>query len=347
MKYLGPLLLLLILILSCSKSEYEQAKEIYQRTPFQKKSNNNDATDLTDATNKLENVLKQNPENIDAKILLYKCYIKTKNPNSQNLYNQLLNQKATLLNSLLRHLDDRDEVVRQQIVTLIGDLENPESVPALITILEKDQYQNVQRAAAEALGKLQDKRAIPPLLEKLDSSSPLVRHYAVAALKNFNDALIIQKLLKVLSTPKETVDVRHQAAISLGEIGNTMAESELLKIYQAPEQPVESRLLAAVALGMLGNPPGFEFAMKQTNSNQPYLVGLALTVLGYTKNSKVLPVLIDYLKYGNKAQRAIAADALGNLGNAQAISILQQAITDPIQSVADAAQQSLDKLGSH
>lgn len=344
MKYPGLILILLILVLSCSKSEYEQAKQIYQHASLQKNYNQKESSDLTDAIKKLQNFLEQNPDNIDSKILLWKCYLKTENPQSQQIYSQLLNEKANLLNPLLHHLDDRDEVVRQHVVTLLGDLENSESVPALIKIMENDQYQNVQRAAAEALGKLKDKRSIPPLIKKLDSSYPLVRHYAVSALKNFNDDLIIHKLLEVLSNPQETVDIRHQAALSLGEIGNKIAEPELLKIYQSSQQPIESKLLAAITLGMLDNPIGFDFAIQQVNSNQPYLVGLALTALGYAKNPKALPFLIDYLKYGNKAQRAIAAEALGNLGNVQAIPHLKQATSDPIQSVAEAAQAALNKF---
>ncbi len=346
MKNLWLLLFHMVLFLSCGQSEYEQAKEIYQRTAFQNKYNNKDATDLPDAISKLENFLKQNPENIDAKILLYKCYIKTGNPESQRIYNQLLNSKSNSLKTLLHQFDDRDEIVRQHIVTLIGELNDPEAALPLINILEKDEYQNVQRAAAEALGKLKDKRAIAPLIKKLDSPHPLVRHYAVSALKNFNDGLIIERLLGVLSKPDEAIDIRHQAALSLGEINNKLAEPELLKIFQAADQPSESKLLAAIVLGMLGNPIGFEAAMKQANSDQPYSVGLALTALGYSKNPKALPILIEYLSYGNKAQRTIAAEALGNLGNKEAIPSLKQAISDPIQSVAEAAQQALNKFDS-
>lgn len=344
MRNLWLLLVLILSILNCGKSEYEQAREIYQRTAFQNKYKNKDATDLTDAISKLENFLKHDPENFDAKILLYKCYIKTDNPESQHLYDHLLNKKANLLNTLLHHFDDRDEVVRQHIVTLIGDLKDKEAALPLITILEQDEYQNVQRAAAEALGKLKDKRAVPSLLKKLDSPHPLVRHYAVSVLKNFNDDLIIQKLLGVLSRPDEAIDIRHQAALSLGAINNKLAEPELVKIFQAPDQPPESKLLAAIVLGMLGNPIGFDFAMNHVTSDQPYSAGLALTALGYSKNPKALPVLLEYLSYGNKAQRAIAAEALGNLGDARAIPALKQAISDPIPGVAEAAQQALNKL---
>ncbi len=345
MKNLIVIFSIISIILNCSKSEYEQAKEIYQRSTFQK-NYSKESSNIDDAIAKLESTLQREPDNIEAKILLWKCYLKSDNPKHHQLRKLLLTEKHKLLKPLINHLDDRDETVRHQIVTLIGDLENSESVPALIKILEKDEYQNVQRAAAEALGKLKDNRAIPYLIAKLDSSYPLVRHYAVSALKNFNDALVIQKLLAILADSEETIDIRHQAALSLGEIGNKIAIPDLLKIYQSPDQPVESKLLAVITLGMLSNPIGFDFAMEFTHSDQPYLIGLALTALGHIKNSKALPTLIDYLKYGNKAQRAIAAEALGNLGDAQAIPPLKQVTSDPIQSVADAARKALNKLES-
>jgi len=343
MKKLVIITYLILVILNCSKSEYEQAKEIYQKSTFQKNYGKRSAT-LEDAIAKLKTTVQKEPENLNAKILLWKCYIKTGNLQKQQIRDQLLNERQKLLPALIKQLEDRDELVRQQIVTLMGELDNPDSVPILINILETDEYQNVQRAAAEALAKLKDNRAIPPLLAKLDSSYPLVRHYAVTALKNFNDAIIIKKLVAVLSNAEETIDVRHQAALSLGEIGNKIAEPELLQIYQSSDQPVESKLLAVTALGMLNTPTGFDFAMEFVNSNQPYLVGLALTALGHIKNSQALPILIDYLKYGNKAQRAIAAEALGNLGDSTAIPALNQATSDPSSSVNKASQTALEKL---
>ena len=334
---------IILLLLNCGQSEYEQAKEIYRRTTFQKNYTNNSSS-LEDAIIKLKSVLNQDPDDLNAKILLWKCYIKTDDPQQQRLREQLLNQKQQLLSVLKKQLDDRDELVRQLIVTLIGDLENSDSVPILIDILEKDEYQNVQRAAAEALTKSKDKRAIPPLLSKLDSSYPLVRLYAVSALADFDEPHVIEKLLATLTNADETIDVRHQTALAIGKIGNKLAEPELLNIFQSPEQPVESILLAATALGMLDNPAGFDFAMELAKSDDPYLVGLALTALGYISNSKALPILIEYLSYGNKAQRTIAAEALGNIGDNKAIPALKQATSDPISSVAETAKKSLLKL---
>ena len=119
---------LALLIFCCSKSEYEQASEIYNRTTFQKNLTS-DSSNLNDAILKLKAVLQKEPENLDAQILLWKCYIKTDDPEQQQLHDQLLHENPKVLPVLLDHLDDRDEVVRQQIVTLIGEFKDPESVP--------------------------------------------------------------------------------------------------------------------------------------------------------------------------------------------------------------------------
>lgn len=343
MKNLLSAILLISLIFSCSKSEIQQANEIYKRTSYQNKLNNT-STGLDDAIGILANFLEKDPNNLDAKILLWKCYIKSENPKSEILRAELIAEKQSIVSKIKTHLGDRDEIVRQHIVTLLGELGSPAAVPILLDVLEKDEFKNVQQAAAESLGKLKDKRAIPVLLEKLDSQNPLVRYYAVSTLGSFNDDVIIHRLLDILSKPEETSDVRYQAALSLASIHNKTAETRLLSIFNSTDQPTDTKLLAALTLGVLKNPIGLNLSLESAKSENVYIVGLSLTALGYIRDSKALPILIENLKYGNKALRSIAAEALGNLGDPKAIPALEQGLTDPISSVRESSQLALSKL---
>jgi len=343
MKKLFSAILLISLTLSCSKSELKQAQEIYNRSPLQNKVQTV-STGLEDAITLLNEHLKKQPDDLDAKILLWKCYVRTGNTKSDALKSELLTQKQAVVSRIQPFLGDADEIVRQHLATLLGELNSPAVVPMLLEILEKDAYRNVQQAAAEALAGLHDKRAVPILLKKLDSSQPLVRYYAVAALGHFNDDTLIQRLIDILANSRETSDVRHQAALSLMNIHNPGSETRLVQIFSNSDQPEDTKLLAAMVLGAFGNPIGLNFALDQAKSENGYLVGLALTTLGFIHNASALPVLIDNLKYGNKAFRSLAAEALGRLGNPEAIPSLQQALTDPISSVRESAQAALAQL---
>ncbi|MFZ5516501.1 MAG: HEAT repeat domain-containing protein [Candidatus Zhuqueibacterota bacterium] len=343
MNKLFTAILLISLMLSCSKSKLEQAQEIYKRSPLQNKVQTT-PSGLQDAIALLNEHLKKQPDNLGAKILLWKCYVRTGNAKSDALKSEILSQKQTVVSCIQPYLHDDDEIVRQQLATLLGELNTPAVVPILLEILEKDQYKNVQQAASEALAGLHDHRAVPILLKKLDSSEPLVRYYAVAALGHFNDEILIQRLLDILANPRETSDVRHQAALSLVSIHNPISEAGLVEIFTAGDQPEDTKLLAAMVLGAFGNPAGLNFALDQAKSDNGYLVGLALTALGFIHDANALPVLIDNLKYGNKALRSLAAEALGRLGDPKAIPSLQQALTDPISSVRESAQAALALL---
>ncbi len=345
MKYFLTALLLISFVLGCSKSEIDRANEIYKRTSFQNKLNNS-STGLDDAIAILTNLLEKEPNNLNAKILLWKCYVKSDNPKREVLYSELVKLDQRLISKLESHLQDKDEIVRQRIVDLLGDLNNTSAVPTLIDVLKKDEYKNVQQAAAEALAKSRDKRAIPALLEKLESSNPLVRYYAVSALGSFNDDNIIEQLLDIMSDPEEASDVKHQAALSLSQIKNQAAEPTLLKIFNSQNQSAQNKLLAALTLGSLGNPIGFRLALESAKRDDVYLVGLALEALGRIQDERALPILIENLKYGNKALRALAAEALGYLGDPKAIPALEQALNDPISGVQNSARVALSKLNN-
>ncbi len=334
---------LIIILFHCGKSELDRAREIYKASSSQI-SRRQSALNLQDAINILEIYLQKNPDNTNAKILLWKCYIKQDNSRADSLRKVLLHNSDNLSSHLLDHLNDNDEIVREKIVSLIGDLDEPKVAPKLIKILKNDKYQNVQQAAAEALAKMQIEDAVPVLMEKLNSSYPTVRYYAVKALGYFDSESVSQKLVRVLEDADERIDIRHQAALAIGKTGDCSVETNLVNIYQDSENSDETKLLAAMALGILDNPIGFDFALKKANSEDNYITCLSIQALGYIQNSEAVPLLIDYLKYGNKANRQLAAEALGRIRDKRAIPALKNATADPIVEVSNSAKKALEQI---
>ena len=87
---------------------------------------------------------------------------------------------------LIQALGDRSENVRAAAAWALGDLGDPQAIPALIQALG-DQSENVRWAAAWALGDLGDPQAVPPLIKALRDRSENVRCAAAWALGAIGD----------------------------------------------------------------------------------------------------------------------------------------------------------------
>jgi HEAT repeat protein len=70
----------------------------------------------------------------------------------------------------------------------------------------------------------------------------------------------------------------------------------------------------------------------------------AIQVLQKTPDENLLPALIEALTDEYSDVRKEAAIALGNLGNANALNALKQALDDPDRDVSIYAQRAIDKI---
>jgi len=110
----------------------------------------------------------------------------------------------------------------------------------------------ISRAAAEALGKLGDRRAVEPLITALGdtrfSSDPDVCQAAARALGQLGDRRAVEPLITALGGG--SCNVRKIAAEALGQLGDPRAVGPLVKAveYEVPSV----RLAAAEALARLG-----------------------------------------------------------------------------------------------
>ena len=110
-------------------------------------------------------------------------------------------------------------------------LEKKRDVPGLIEALgyaKEGKIGGVRYDAAEALGKIGDKRAVAPLCAALKDSDMRVRDRAAMALGEIGDARAVEPLCAALKD--SYVDVRMSAAAALGYIGGTSAVEALGEI---------------------------------------------------------------------------------------------------------------------
>lgn len=198
------------------------------------------------------------------------------------------------------------EPYMRHVIEALRDLDGPMVLDALIEALGYEQP-TVRSGAAEALARLGDRRAIPPLVEMLRGQGP--RDSAARALAAFGRAAV-EPLIGLLDHPNK--DVRFFAAKSLGEIGDPSAAGPLTKLLG--DEYIIVRKKAAQALAEIGRAS--------------------------------VPHLLEVLERGGREALVSACEALGELGDVRAVEPLKRLLAHEDELVRLRASQALRRSGS-
>jgi putative membrane-bound dehydrogenase-like protein len=131
-------------------------------------------------------------------------------------------------------LVDRDETVRQVALHSISLHRDREAVPQLIELLKGPSSHN-QRAAAEALGRIGDKKAVRALLEAAGKADDRVLEHAMTfALIEIADADEISKGLR-----SENALTRRAALVALDQTGATLKVETVARELNSPQSSMK------------------------------------------------------------------------------------------------------------
>lgn len=210
----------------------------------------------------------------------------------------------------MRQLDRRGAVRRATAAELLGALQRREAVPRICRLLG-DFDSEVRVVAARSLGQIGDASAVEPLLDALHRHGLSQQVVAHALMRMGPEAE--PRLIAALSdsnaqarfTAVEVLGLRHALpAVS--------AVSDRLRHDPIPEV----RIRAARALGLLGTRATMTPLLNAARPDQP------------------------------PALRAVAARALGELGDPAAGKRLRVLLSDPVHGVAHSAATALLRLGN-
>ena len=161
---------------------------------------------------------------------------------------------ARVVETLVMMLRDKKRAVRRQAAESLGKLNDPRAVPGLLEVVQRrDLHWQIRRAAAEALGQIGDSRAVTGLLSVLqdEATYSMVRPVVVLALGQIGEAQAVDALLGELQSASDYL--RQVAAQALGYIGDTWAVEALLGKLQNEGEIEEVRSAVVQALGELGD----------------------------------------------------------------------------------------------
>ncbi len=337
---------------ACGSDEYDKAHDLYSGSRTNVPSEQQGYSEpLSQATVLLEAFLSHNHEDPAAMLLLWRCYLRTGNPRVVAMHESMIRNAEKMRKVLPDEIAEEDDAyMRERMVDLFGELATTAEVEDLIVILQDDSHPAVQEAAAHILARLQDDRAVEPLLDKLKAPEENIRAFACRALAAFPQPLVINKLFEVLVNTDEAEEVRANAGFSLADIAALRGDlknaiTEKLQVFLAtPGAPLTTQILAAMVLAKLGSSSGYQLAVAQANSDNVFVRGTAITVLGHIGSEEAVPLIATASAHENAKLRLLTAEAFGNLGDAKGLPSLYQAMNDPVESVRQAAQKAIEKI---
>jgi HEAT repeat protein len=155
--------------------------------------------------------------------------------------------------SLIEALDHPDvktsALLRGRVVEELGDLADPRAVPSLVQVLESDPDTGPRMHAAAALGKVKDARSLPVLRHAAADSERSIRLWAIRSIGLVQDRGSVDHLINCLGD--EDSWTRECAAQALGRIGDHRATPVL--IDRLDDHHARVRKAAASALVTIGD----------------------------------------------------------------------------------------------
>ncbi|MEV6491058.1 HEAT repeat domain-containing protein [Actinoplanes sp. NPDC051633] len=210
----------------------------------------------------------------------------------------------------LYDLRSRSRVRRARAAQILGDLELRQAVPELCRLLT-DRHAEVRVVAVRALGRIGDPAAAWRIIAGLDQSHPVPSLLATHTLVQLGPEAEVT-LSAALDHPEARV--RAVCLEALGLLGATGSVQRVARVLRE-DSVLDVRVAAATTLGRLGTRSALE------------PLTLALT--------PARPTLL----------RAAAARALGDLGSPSAVDELATLLRDPEYRVAHEAAHALRRLG--
>ncbi|GLV54851.1 hypothetical protein KDH_17480 [Dictyobacter sp. S3.2.2.5] len=247
----------------------------------------------------------------------------------------ILKDRRAIEPLLLAVTTDRSPVVRHEAANALGELDGREEVvePLIAVLSAPNEHKgnkmdvNVVSSIVFALRKLNDARAVEPLIDALERKDEQTRAVIALSLGSFGDIRAVEPLLNLLYDDEPLI--RRAAACALGDLSDQRAVLPLIDALTDPD--FETRSGAIKSLGLLGDRRAIEPLCSLLQQDRiPYrrvfIIG-ALDRLGATQAVRPLIALLQN-SLEEEEVRAASIETLGHLGDKSATPFLLNFVTD-------------------
>ncbi|MGW4947026.1 HEAT repeat domain-containing protein [Actinoplanes sp. NPDC004185] len=232
----------------------------------------------------------------------------------------------------LGDLHSRSRVKRARAAQVLGDLELRQAVPELCRLLT-DRHDEVRVVAVRALGRIGDPAAAWRIIAGLDRSDPVPSLLATHTLVQLGAEAEVT-LSAALDHPQARV--RAVCLDALGLLGATGSVHRMARVLRE-DSYLDVRVAAATNLGKLGTRSALEPLQQALSPSRPAaLRAAAARALGELGAPSAVPILADLLDDDEFQVAHEAAHALSRLGRAGAEALAALIDTERTQSGAHA-----------
>jgi HEAT repeat protein len=198
--------------------------------------------------------------------------------------------------------------------------------------------------AAFALGRLEDRRALPALLTLAKNNNPYVKAFAAKGLGALHDRSAVPVLLPLLTGTDAGAQV--EAIRALGRIGDPAAAEPLLRIVQTSASKLETRLEAVTALGGIQAPGVIETLADMLADRNPAIRAAALRSSAALDSDGFVAILSGLDPDPDWHVRTTMAAILSTLPTRTGLPRLNAMLGDSDQRVIAAVLNALVKIGA-
>ena len=258
-------------------------------------------------------------------------------------------QDKRILKKLLSLLKDKSPIIRNSAVMSLYAYKSPEIVEPLIEVLndkEGNEDTGVSQYpvgvyAAYILGKINDKRAVEPLVKAIKSDDKDICHFAMDALRDMNRYNRVREEISKM-TPEIISDLRSNSSdkkiLAIGrasEFGVSEAIPILNKLLSEPD--IKIRIEAASTLCRIGDESSIPFMQEICKDSNPEIKKKAWDFLSRKRNKTILPDLLKALEGNDKKIKESAIYYLRFYDEPEVIQPLVNCVLDKDIKISRAA----------
>ncbi|MFC1921058.1 HEAT repeat domain-containing protein [Chloroflexota bacterium] len=219
-------------------------------------------------------------------------------------------------------LEDTDDEVRVKAIEGLWENEEPSLIDSLIKMLEQDESESVQAAAALALGK-----------------------YAVLAehgkLRDVHASRVQKALLTAIGDKTKDFEVNRRALEAAAPVSLPDVREAIGDAYTSLVPGL--KVSAIYAMGKSCDAIWLPILLKELSSVDVEVRYEAAGACGELEEEEAVPYLINAVDDSDVDVRMAAIQALGKIGNAQAKGCLKQCLESDNEAIRLAAEQALNE----
>ena len=213
-------------------------------------------------------------------------------------------------------MEDGDAAVRSDAVRGLWEYEEPDLIPPLLRLLERDEEAAVREEAALALGRF-------------------VLLFALGNLQEHQYQKVEQGLRRTIEDALEVAEVRARALEAMGASCRPWVSEAIEGAYGGEE--VRLKISALHAMGRSCEPRWLPMLLDELANDDPEIRYEAATALGSLADRKAVAHLDPVLQDSDPVVQEAAILALGQIGGSEAKVLLRPLLEDSSPRVKEAA----------